>query len=143
MKFGLDNMRVVVEALGHPEHAFRSVHVAGTNGKGSVTAMVDRALGAAGCRSGRYTSPHLIRLEERFAIDGRPVDHAAMVDAVADVLAVIDRLRAEGALATYPTFFEVTTAVAFELFRRAQVDIAVLEVGLGGRLDATNIVLPD
>ena len=142
IKFGLENIAAIVERLGHPERAFKSVHIAGTNGKGSVTAMVDAALRAAGHRSARYTSPHLVDLSERFVIGGRPVDQPDLAGAVGDVRAVIDSLRAEGVLTVQPTFFEVTTAVAFELFRRAAVEIAVLEVGLGGRLDATNVVGP-
>ena len=142
IKFGLDNISAIVARLGHPERAYRSVHIAGTNGKGSVTAMVDAALRAAGHRSARYTSPHLIDLTERFAIDGHPVDRADLVDVVAHVRDAIEALRREGALDVQPTFFEATTGAAFELFRRARVDIAVLEVGLGGRLDATNVVLP-
>jgi len=142
IKFGLENMLAIVGRLGHPEHSFQSIHVAGTNGKGSVTAMVDAGLRAAGHRSARYTSPHLVDLTERFVIDGRPVDSDRMIAAVADVREVVEQLLAEGALVAHPTFFEVTTAVAFELFRRARVDYAVLEVGLGGRLDATNVVQP-
>ena len=142
IKFGLENIGTLLDRLGHPERAFRSVHVAGTNGKGSVTAMVDAALEAAGHRSGRYTSPHLIDLTERFVIDGHRVEPAALVAAVADVRDCIDDLRATGALTAQPTFFEVTTGVAFELFRRAGVDTAVVEVGLGGRLDATNVITP-
>jgi dihydrofolate synthase / folylpolyglutamate synthase len=142
IKFGLDNISAIVATLGHPERTFRCVHVAGTNGKGSVTAMVDAALRAAGHRSARYTSPHLVDLAERFVIDGRPVADDTLVAAVADVRDAIDGLRADGGLEVQPTFFEVTTAVAFELFRRAQVEVAVLEVGLGGRLDATNVVSP-
>jgi dihydrofolate synthase/folylpolyglutamate synthase len=142
IKFGLENIRTLVDRLGHPERAFRSIHVAGTNGKGSVTAMLDTALRAAGHRSGRYTSPHLVDLTERFVIDGRRVETAALTAAVAEVRHAIDDLRATGALQVQPTFFEVTTAVAFELFRRAGVDTAVVEVGLGGRLDATNVITP-
>jgi dihydrofolate synthase/folylpolyglutamate synthase len=142
IKFGLDNISAIVERLGHPERAFRSVHVAGTNGKGSVTAMVDAALRAAGHRSARYTSPHLIDLSERFVIDGRPAARDALVSAAGDVRDAIESLRADGTIDVQPTFFEATTAVAFELFRRANVEIAVLEVGLGGRLDATNVVSP-
>jgi dihydrofolate synthase/folylpolyglutamate synthase len=142
VKFGLENMVAIVGRLGHPERAFRSLHIAGTNGKGSVTAMIDAGLRAAGHRSGRYTSPHLVDLTERFVIDGRPVAEDRMVAAVADVRAAIEQLLAEGVLKAHPTFFEVTTAVAFELFRRAGVDLAVLEVGLGGRLDATNVIEP-
>ena len=140
IKFGLENMFAIVGRLGHPERTFRSVHIAGTNGKGSVTAMIDAGLRAAGHRSARYTSPHLVDLAERFVIDGRPVAAEKMVAAVADVQATIEQLLAEGGLQAHPTFFEVTTAVAFELFRRAGVDTAVLEVGLGGRLDATNVI---
>ena len=142
IKFGLENIFTIVARLGHPERAFRSVHVAGTNGKGSVTAMVDTALRAAGHRSARYTSPHLVELAERFVIDGRPVTEDTLVAAVTEVRRTVDDLLADGGLTAPPTFFEVTTAVAFELFRRAGVEIAVLEVGLGGRLDATNVVAP-
>jgi dihydrofolate synthase / folylpolyglutamate synthase len=142
IKFGLENIRTICRALGNPQDAYRSVIVAGTNGKGSVTAMVDAALGAAGIRSGRYTSPHLVRLEERFAIGGRSVASGDFGDAVALVRACVEESRVAGALSTEPTFFEVTTAVGFELFRRARVEIAVLEVGLGGRFDATNVASP-
>jgi dihydrofolate synthase / folylpolyglutamate synthase len=142
LKFGLENMSAIVGRLDHPERAFRTVHVAGTNGKGSVTAMVDAGLRAAGHRSARYTSPHLVDLTERFVIDGRAVDPDAMIAAVSHVRAVVEQLLADGVLKAHPTFFEVTTAVAFELFRRARVEIAVIEVGLGGRLDATNVLVP-
>jgi dihydrofolate synthase / folylpolyglutamate synthase len=142
IKFGLENISAIVERLGHPERTFASVHIAGTNGKGSVTAMVDAALREAGHRSARYTSPHLVDLSERFVVDGRPVAQADLIAAVADVRDAIEELRRRGVLEVQPTFFEVTTAVAFELFRRARVEVAVLEVGLGGRLDATNVVAP-
>jgi dihydrofolate synthase / folylpolyglutamate synthase len=142
IKFGLENIRALCAVLGDPFNAYRSVIVAGTNGKGSVTAMVDRALMAAGYRSARYTSPHLVHLEERFAIDGRPVSPDTLRAVANDVLAVVHQLRAAGALATEPTFFEVTTAIGFEIFRRAKADIAVVEVGMGGRFDATNVVTP-
>jgi dihydrofolate synthase/folylpolyglutamate synthase len=118
------------------------VHVAGTNGKGSVVAMVDRALTAAGHRSGRYTSPHLVDLSERFAVDGQPVARATLEAVVIDVHDAVGRLLSRGQLQASPTFFEVTTAIAFEIFRRARVDVAVCEVGLGGRLDATNVLRP-
>ncbi|HUR34342.1 MAG TPA: folylpolyglutamate synthase/dihydrofolate synthase family protein [Vicinamibacterales bacterium] len=142
IKFGLDNIRSIIDALDHPERAFRSIHVGGTNGKGSVTAIVEAALRASGYRTGRYTSPHLLDLSERFAIRGVPVSQVALVDAVATVREVVDRLRARGTLDVHPTFFEVTTAVGFELFRRSGVEVAVCEVGLGGRLDATNVLHP-
>jgi dihydrofolate synthase/folylpolyglutamate synthase len=142
IKFGLANIATLVAALGHPQSHFKSILIAGTNGKGSVTAMIDFGLRAAGLRVGRYTSPHLVRLEERFAIDGSAVDTATLVALVEEMRTLIDELIAIGTLASPPTFFEVTTAVAFEIFRRARVEVAVLEVGLGGRLDATNIVQP-
>ncbi len=142
IKFGLDNIVAIVERLGRPDRAYRTIHVAGTNGKGSVTAMTAAALRAAGHRSARYTSPHLVDLAERFVVDGAPVSQEALVTAAADVRDVVESLRADGTLETQPTFFEVTTAMALELFRRARVDVAVLEVGLGGRLDATNVVMP-
>jgi len=142
IKFGLANIQTLVTALGHPEHTFKSVLVAGTNGKGSVTAMVDCALGSTGLRVGRYTSPHLVRVEERFAIDGAPVRTEVLARTIEEVRVIIEDLVARGTLEAPPTFFEVTTAIAFELFRRADVKVAVLEVGLGGRLDSTNIVQP-
>jgi dihydrofolate synthase/folylpolyglutamate synthase len=142
IKLGLDNIHAILERLGRPERSFQSIHVAGTNGKGSVTAMVDAALRAAGHATARYTSPHLVALNERFVVQGQIVDDAALLRAVEDVRAAIDAARADGALEVQPTFFEATTAIAFELFRRAQVEVAVVEVGLGGRLDATNVLTP-
>lgn len=142
IKFGLDNIRAICAALDHPEAAWPSVIIAGTNGKGSVAAMVEAGLRAAGRRTGLYTSPHLVRLEERFAIDGQPVATEALGRAAEDVRDVVTGLRATGRLTTDPTFFEVTTAIGFELFRRAAIDFAILEVGLGGRFDATNVARP-
>jgi dihydrofolate synthase/folylpolyglutamate synthase len=142
IKFGLDNIRTLCAALGSPETAFQSILIAGTNGKGSVTAMVEHALRSAGVRAARYTSPHLVRLEERFFIDGAPVDADAMREAADDVQRVVAQLIESRRLEGHPTFFEVTTAMAFELFRRYQVEVAVLEVGLGGRLDSTNVATP-
>ncbi len=134
IKLGLDQIRDLVRALGHPDRAYPSIVIAGTNGKGSVTAMIERGLRDAGYRTGRYTSPHLVDLEERFAIDGEPIA-AAQLDALAARV-----LDASKALPAPPSFFEATTAVALDAFRDARVDVAVLEVGLGGRLDATNVV---
>lgn len=142
IKLGLDNITTLCEALGHPERSFTSLHVAGTNGKGSVTAMAHAALRDAGVHAARYTSPHLTDLSERFVIDDRPVESTALEAAVDDVLACADRLRASGALSVQPTFFEATTAAAFELFRRAKIEVGVIEVGLGGRFDATNVISP-
>ena len=136
IKLGLEQIRQLLAALDRPDQAFPSIIVAGTNGKGSVTAMLERGLRAAGYRTGRYTSPHLTHIEERFAIDGTPISAAAF-----DALAA--RVRAAAAaLPAPPSFFEATTALALLAFRDANVDVAVLEVGLGGRLDATNAVTP-
>jgi dihydrofolate synthase/folylpolyglutamate synthase len=134
IKLGLDQIRGLLTALDHPDRAYASIIVAGTNGKGSVTAMIERALRAAGHRTGRYTSPHLVRLEERIAIDGTPVDAPTL-----DHLTSRTRVAA-ASLPAPPSYFEATTAMALDAFREAHVDIAVLEVGLGGRLDATNAV---
>jgi dihydrofolate synthase/folylpolyglutamate synthase len=142
IKFGLANIQTLAAALGQPHTQYKTILVAGTNGKGSVTAMTDCALRAAGLKVGRYTSPHLVRLEERFAIDGVPVDTAVLVERIEAMRVLIDELLTKGSLESPPTFFEVTTAIAFEIFRRAGVDVAVLEVGLGGRLDSTNIAQP-
>jgi dihydrofolate synthase/folylpolyglutamate synthase len=142
IKLGLENITRLCEALGHPERQFTSLHVAGTNGKGSVTAMAHAGLVAAGLRAGRYTSPHLVDLRERFVIGDAPVDRASLEQAANDVLDCAERLHADGTLSVHPTFFEATTAVAFELFRRAGVQVAVIEVGLGGRFDSTNILHP-
>ena len=142
IKLGLDNIRTILAALSNPERAWRSIHIAGTNGKGSVAAMVERGLRAAGLRTGRYTSPHLDRIEERVALDGTPVDRATFEAVTGHVLDVVDEARARGTLTVSPTFFEVSTAVAFEIFRRKAVDVAVVEVGLGGRYDATNVLTP-
>jgi dihydrofolate synthase / folylpolyglutamate synthase len=143
IKFGLENMRALVASLGHPDRAFRSVHIAGTNGKGSVTAIVDAALRAAGLRSARYTSPHLVDLSERFVVDGRPIDREVLLATVSHVREHVEKLIARGVLPAQPTFFEVTTAAALEFFAASGVEIAVIEVGLGGRLDATNVITPD
>jgi len=142
MKFGLENITTLCAALGDPQRAFRSIIIAGTNGKGSVTVMVETALRSAGHRTARYTSPHLVRLEERFVIDGADVETSALRDAAARVQRAVESLISRGMLDGPPTFFECATAIAFDLFRTARVDVAVLEVGLGGRLDATNVVLP-
>ena len=142
MKFGLENISRLCAALDHPERAFQSVLVGGTNGKGSVTAMVHRALMAAGHHAARYTSPHLERLEERYVVGDAEVTTEELRSAAETIRLAVERLRRDGSLESLPTFFECATAVAFELFRRAGVRVAVLEVGLGGRLDATNVVNP-
>lgn len=129
---GLDSIRALLAALGNPERTVTAITVAGTNGKGSVTAMVERGLRAAGLRTGRYTSPHLITVEERIAVEGHPIGADAFDRAATAVREAATRLPSP------PSYFEVTTAVAFVAFRSASVEVAVLEVGLGGRLDATN-----
>jgi dihydrofolate synthase / folylpolyglutamate synthase len=136
IKLGLEQIQGLVAALGFPERAYPSVLVAGTNGKGSVTAIVERSLRAGGYRCGRYTSPHLISIEERIVIDGSPLSPAVFDELAETVRAAADKLAAP------PSFFEATTALAMEAFRRARVDLAVFEVGLGGRLDATNVLSP-
>jgi dihydrofolate synthase/folylpolyglutamate synthase len=143
IKLGLDNIRTILAALDHPERAWKSIHIGGTNGKGSVAAMVERGLRAGGLRTGRYTSPHLDRIEERVAINGDAIDATTFEEVTTYVLDAADRATARGALNVPPTFFEVSTAVAFEIFKRAKVDVAVVEVGLGGRFDATNVLTPE
>ncbi len=131
-QLGLERMEAACARFGNPERAFRVVHVAGTNGKGSVCALTESTLRAAGHKTGLYTSPHLMRFAERVQIDGVPLDDERLTRLLGEVL---DR---EPEL----TFFEATTLLAFLAFREAKVDLAVLEVGLGGRLDATNVVPP-
>ena len=140
IKLGLENISRLCAALDHPERSFTALHIAGTNGKGSVTAMTHAALVAGGIRAARYVSPHLVDLRERFVIGNEPVGADELESAAREVLDCVDRLYAAGDLPAHPTFFEATTAIAFELFRRARVSVAVIEVGLGGRFDSTNVV---
>lgn len=142
-KFDLDNIRILAHDLGEPQFQFPSVHVAGTNGKGSTSAMLDSILRAAGFVAGLYTSPHLERINERISMAGAPVSDDEFARSFTVVRERIERLLASGALAAHPTYFECLTAMAFEIFARGGVQIAVLEVGMGGRLDATNIVVPE
>jgi dihydrofolate synthase/folylpolyglutamate synthase len=141
-KFDLAHMRVLLAALGHPEKNFQCVLIAGTNGKGSTAATLASILQASGLKTGLYTSPHLSRINERIRIDGLPIedDIFALLHDVVDRTA--ERLVSEGDLPWHPSFFEMLTAIAFEQFARARPDIVVLEVGMGGRLDATNVVDP-
>ena len=142
MKFGVDRMRLLVEALGHPERRYPVVHVAGTNGKGSVAAMLDAILHAAGWRTGLYTSPHLVKLGERVQVSRHLLREDEIVAYVNELRPVADELARVNA-DDQPSFFEFMTAMAFLQFARRQVDLAVVEVGLGGRLDATNVVQPE
>jgi dihydrofolate synthase/folylpolyglutamate synthase len=141
-KFGLNTIRALVRELGHPELAYPTLLVAGTNGKGSVAAYADAALRASGLRVGIYTSPHLVRVHERIAVGGRRIGERELDTAIGEVRAAADRLVATGVVHAHPTFFEALTAAAFLHFRTRRVDVAVLEVGLGGRLDATNVSDP-
>jgi dihydrofolate synthase/folylpolyglutamate synthase len=142
VKLGLEGIRTLLRLLEHPERSYPSVLVGGTNGKGSVSAMLDAMLGASGRRTGLYTSPHLVRPNERIRIAGLDVDTLELHRVLATVRACCERGMAEGTFAAHPSFFEVMTAAALTAFRDAGVDAAVLEVGLGGRLDATNAVEP-
>lgn len=142
-KLGLDRVRILLEALDAPHRSCRFIHVAGTNGKGSTCAMIESALRASGLRTGLYTSPHLIEPTERICIAGEPVPRQAFAAACGRVREAVERLLADGGLDLHPTYFECVTAIGFLLFRQAGVDRVVLEVGLGGRLDATNVVRPE
>ena len=137
-KLGLERISAILAALGHPERSFRVVHVAGTNGKGSTCAMIDAGLRAAGMRTGMFTSPHLIEPTERIQTDGMPVTAGQFAHAFETIHSVAQSLP----LDAHPSYFETVTAMAFWLFREMGVETAVVETGLGGRLDATNVVTP-
>jgi dihydrofolate synthase/folylpolyglutamate synthase len=142
IKLGLETMRTVLATFGDPHRAAPCVHVAGTNGKGSVCAMLAEILAGRGLKVGLYTSPHLVRVEERIRVGGRMISGRDFCRLAGTVKRRIDRLLADGALEAPPTFFEVLTLIAFLAFREAEVDIAVIETGMGGRFDATNVVTP-
>ena len=141
-KLGLERITALLGALGNPHQACRWVHVAGTNGKGSTCAMIEAGLRAAGVRTGLYISPHLVEPTERIQIAGREVSQEQFAKAFSIVHETAERMLAAGELDMHPTYFETVTAMAFVLFAEAQLDMVVLEVGLGGRLDATNVVTP-
>ncbi len=134
IKYDLERMAAAAEACGNPQNAYPCFHVAGTNGKGSTCSYLESALRSCGHKTGLFTSPHLIRFEERFAINGRPIDETVWLEAYHGLQPVIEKLRL--------TFFEASTLLAFEIFKRQNVEWAVFETGLGGRLDATNILIP-
>src|SRR5712692_10171691 len=142
-KFNLRNITALAERLGDPHHAYPSVHVAGTNGKGSTAAMMESILRAAGLRAGLYTSPHLERINERLRLDGEDIADDEFAESFTRLHALIEALLASGALTAHPTYFECLTAMAMEWFGRCQADCVVFEVGMGGRLDSTNIVQPE
>ena len=141
-KFDLAHMRVLLAALGHPERRFPSVLIAGTNGKGSTAATLASILLAAGYRTALYTSPHLVRINERIRIDDEQIADQEFAALHERIEQVASRLVSAGELPWHPSFFEMLTAIAFTHFAQAKVQIAVLEVGMGGRLDATNVVEP-
>ncbi len=142
IKLGLERVHAALEALGHPERAYPSLHIAGTNGKGSTCAFLASCLRAQGLKVGLYTSPHLERVNERFRIDGEPIDDALLDERIEQVRAKVTALQGEPASLGL-TYFEVGTLVALWHFAQERVDVAVLETGLGGRLDATNAVTPE
>ncbi len=142
-KFDLANIRALAARMGDPQKQFRSIHIAGTNGKGSTAAMVESILRCAGYRTGLYTSPHLERMNERIRVDGEEISDAEFSGAFTRLHTLIEQMLSTGELAAHPTFFECITAMAFDEFARAEVEFAVLEVGMGGRLDSTNIVTPE
>lgn len=146
-EFKLDRMRELLDRLGNPHQTLPIIHVAGTKGKGSTAAMTAAVLTAAGYTTGLFTSPHLDRIEERMAVDGRPCSSAEFVDLLDRLVPVVEAMdRAAAARKPAeigPTYFEITTAMALLHFVQRQVDVAVLEVGLGGRLDSTNVCLPE
>jgi dihydrofolate synthase/folylpolyglutamate synthase len=141
-KFNLENITILLERLGRPDRAYPCVHIAGTNGKGSTAAFLEKILRDASFRTGLNTSPHLERINERIRISGEEIADERFAEIFTRVHAVIEELLAEGKLRAHPTYFECVTALAFEAFAREHVDFAVIEVGLGGRLDATNVVSP-
>jgi len=146
-KFDLLNITVLAERLGHPERRYPSAHVAGTNGKGSTAAMLESMLRAAGLRTGLYTSPHLERINERIRVNGEEISDAEFAETFTRLRLIIEELLAAGAsaggLAAHPSYFECLTAMAFDVFARREVEFAVFEVGMGGRLDSTNIIEPE
>jgi dihydrofolate synthase / folylpolyglutamate synthase len=141
-KFDLENITILAERLGRPDRAYPSVHIAGTNGKGSTAAFLESILRHSGFRTGLNTSPHLERINERIRINGAEISDEAFAEVFTRIHLLIEELLAAGKLRAHPTYFECVTAMAFEAFARARVEFGVFEVGLGGRLDATNILSP-
>lgn len=142
IKFGLERIRTLLTALALPHRAFSTIHVAGTNGKGSTCAMIESALRASGLSTGIYTSPHLVEPTERIRINGKAVTADEFSAAFNEVHSVSNRLIDDGLIDMHPTYFETITAMAYLLFRHHGVERVVLETGMGGRLDATNVVDP-
>ena len=141
-KFDLAHMRVLLQGMDHPERRFPSVLIAGTNGKGSTAATLASILRASGLKTGLYTSPHLVRINERIRVDGKEISDDEFASLHGEVDRVAEKLVERAELPWHPSFFEMMTAIALEHFARERIDLAVLEVGMGGRLDATNVVEP-
>ncbi len=141
-KFDLENITILAERLGRPDRAYPSAHIAGTNGKGSTAAFLESILRRSGFRTGLNTSPHLEKINERIRVNGEEIGDQAFAEAFTRIQALNEELLAAGKLRAHPTYFECVTAMAFECFARERVDFGVFEVGLGGRLDATNILIP-
>src|SRR5215831_1649967 len=142
LKFDLRAIERVTDALGHPERKYPCAIVAGTNGKGSTAAMLASIVERAGYRTGLYTSPHLVRVNERIRVNAQEIGNEEFASSFSEVWRVVDILLEKKSLPQRPSFFEFLTAAAFLHFARVAVDFAVFEVGMGGRLDATNIVEP-
>jgi dihydrofolate synthase / folylpolyglutamate synthase len=141
-KFDLENISVLAERLGRPDRAYPSAHIAGTNGKGSTAAFLESILRHAGFRTGLNTSPHLEKINERIRVCGEEISDGAFADVLTRIQSLTEELLAAGKLRAHPTYFECVTALAFGYFAQQRVEFAIFEVGLGGRLDATNIVTP-
>lgn len=134
IKMGLENTKNILKYMGNPQDHYPTIHVAGTNGKGSTSAMIAAILTASGYKTGLYTSPHLVKFNERIRIDGVPISDSVLAKYVNEFLPIFKKIK--------PTFFEATTTLAFKYFAENKVDIAVIEVGMGGRLDSTNVIKP-
>src|SRR6266436_6041388 len=141
-KFDLENITILADRLGRPQRAYPSTHIAGTNGKGSTAALLESILRCVGFRTGLNTSPHLERINERIRINGQEISDDSFAETLTRIQDLIEELLADGKLRAHPTYFECVTAMAFESFARGRVEFGVFEVGLGGRLDATNILHP-
>jgi dihydrofolate synthase/folylpolyglutamate synthase len=141
-KFDLENITAVAERLGNPQRAYPSAHIAGTNGKGSTAAFLESIFRHASFHTGLNTSPHLEKINERIRVNGEEISDGAFAETLTRIQLLIEDLLAAGKLRAHPTYFECVTAMAFEYFARERVEFAVFEVGLGGRLDATNILSP-
>jgi dihydrofolate synthase/folylpolyglutamate synthase len=141
-KFDLENISILADRLGRPQRAYPSAHIAGTNGKGSTAAFLESILRRASFRTGLNTSPHLERINERIRINGQEISDDSFAETLTRIHDLIEELLADGKLRAHPTYFECVTAMAFESFARSRVKFGVFEVGLGGRLDATNILNP-